>query len=463
VSPTVAVTAFAVALLAGCDGTRTPLSPDTAAPFIRDVTVGPNLHNVLSAVVSARIMNADSVAVRFGKEGSALNTSTPAYAVLHGDIDIPLLGLQADTEYHLRLVAHGVAAVGESETFTFVTSPLPHDLPQYHTTGGPHVGFTLFAAGSYILAIDHSGQVVWYRRFEPGAGLNVQAQPNGRYTVRPPPPAPGQLAPWLELDALGNVTRTLHCARGLPNRFHDLLVSRDGSYWILCDETRMMNLSAIGGLPSAYVTGTVVQHIGGDGTLRFEWSAFDHFELTDLPWTERQGPLVNWTHGNALDIDAAGNLLLSSRSLSEVTKIDGSTGAVLWRMGGLRNQFTFENTPAIPFARQHGVRAVRADELLLLDNLGDPMQSRAERYRVDEAALTVRQIATYGSDPPVIAELGGTVQQLENTVLVSFGSGGRVEEYDAAGTVVWRLEQPGYVFRAQRITSLHAPGMPARP
>jgi hypothetical protein len=35
-----------------------------------------------------------------------------------------------------------------------------------------------------------------------------------------------------------------------------------------------------------------------------------------------------------------------------------------------------------------------------------------------------------------------------------------VEEYDAAGNVVWRIEgEPGYVFRAQRIISLYQPGV----
>jgi hypothetical protein len=45
-------------------------------------------------------------------------------------------------------------------------------------------------------------------------------------------------------------------------------------------------------------------------------------------------------------------------------------------------------------------------------------------------------------------------------VLVSFGTGGRVEEYDDVGNVVWRIEgDPGYIFRAQRISSLYHPGM----
>jgi hypothetical protein len=43
---------------------------------------------------------------------------------------------------------------------------------------------------------------------------------------------------------------------------------------------------------------------------------------------------------------------------------------------------------------------------------------------------------------------------------VSFGPARRVEEYDASGRVVWRIEgNPGYVFRAQRIRSLYQPGV----
>ena len=60
-----------------------------------------------------------------------------------------------------------------------------------------------------------------------------------------------------------------------------------------------------------------------------------------------------------------------------------------------------------------------------------------------------------------IASLGGTTQSLPNGhTLIAYGNGGRVEEYDAAGRVVWRIEgDAGYVFRAQRIGSLYAPGI----
>jgi hypothetical protein len=444
---------------AGCLGDDAS-SPSPRAAVIVASAVAANPHNVLSVVVTAHVRDADSVTVRYGRAGAPLADAAPA-VVPDGDIAIvPVLGLHTETHYRLQVAAFGGGETVNGAVLDITTGPLPQDLPTY-VAGGPDPsdGYVVFAAGAYGIVIDNSGRVVWYRRFPRGPGLNFQAQPTGRYTARPPPSDPSQPATWVELDALGNVTRTLGCARALQPRFHDLIASADGSYWILCDETRSMDLTAAGGVADAVVTGTVIQHVSGTGALLFEWSAFDHFAITDLPPEERTGALVNWTHGNAIDLDGDGNLLISFRSLNEITRIDTRTGNVLWRMGGLRNQFAFDAGEVPPFARQHGVRATGTGRILLLDNLGDPTSSRAKRYEYDEVAHTARLVGSYGSEPPVVAQLGGTTQDLPGgRALVSFGNAGRVEEYDAAGRVAWSIEQPGYVFRAQRIASLYRPG-----
>lgn len=225
-----------------------------------------------------------------------------------------------------------------------------------------------------------------------------------------------------------------------------------------------MDLSALGGVAQAQVTGTVVQHVSTAGVLVFQWSPFDHFAITDLDSASRAGAAVNWTHGNALDFDADGNLLVSFRSLSEITKIDTSSGAVIWRMGGLRNQFTFVNAPTPGFARQHGLRVTGPGRLVLLDNLGDPNGSRAERYEYDEIRHIARLVASYGPNPAIVALLGGTTQDLPGgRTLVAFGNGDRVEEYDSAGRMAWHIVgNSGYVFRAQRIQTLYHPGIESR-
>ena len=110
---------------------------------------------------------------------------------------------------------------------------------------------------------------------------------------------------------------------------------------------------------------------------------------------------------------------------------------------------------------QHGLRLTGPGRLVLLDNLGNATGTRGERYAYDEGAHRARQIAGYESSPAVTAPLGGATQALPGgRVLVAYGNGGRVEEYDASGRVVWRIEgNPGYIFRAQRIGSLYRPGI----
>jgi hypothetical protein len=156
-------------------------------------------------------------------------------------------------------------------------------------------------------------------------------------------------------------------------------------------------------------------------------------------------------------MDADGNLVVSFRSLSEITKIDTRTGAVLWRMRGSRNQFTFPDS-APPFLRQHGVRVVEGG-FVLLDNFGETAGSRAERYQVDEADRSVQLTDVYLPPNATRASLGGSTQDLPGQhTLVAFGDGGLVQEYDGDGAVAWQIEgNIGYPFRAQRIRSLYHP------
>lgn len=444
-------------LACGCDGGTAPPS----GPTILESSVTPNPWNAISAVVTVGVEGADSVAVRFGIEGGPLDGATPAAAPSGEAAVVPVLGLIPGTDYRLQALAWGRGRSVEGPQLTFSTGTLPEDLPSYQAGGSdPSPGYLVLAAGPYGIVIDNDARVVWYRRFERELWLNFQAQPNGRYTAPLRPLDPWGPVRWVEVDALGNETRALGCARGLRARLHDLLAETDGSYWILCDETRPMDLSVVGGVAEALVTGTVVQRVSGSGDLLYEWSSFDHFAITDVEEAERTGPVVNWTHGNALDLDADGNLLISFRNLSEITKVDSGTGEVLWRMGGIRNEFTFQGGLTPPFARQHSVRATGPGRLILLDNLGAPGESRARRFVYDEEARTARLAGSVGSLPPVVAWLGGSVQELPGErLLVSFGNGERVEEYDAEGRVAWQLEAPGYVFRAQRIASLYRPGI----
>jgi hypothetical protein len=461
---------FGAAVVAGALGVAAcgrdnVVAPTPVAPEITANAVTANANNVLSAIVTARVRFADSAAV-FYRSASNADTGTTAAVPVDGDSAlIPVLGLLPATAYTVRVVVYGRGAPASGEPLAFTTDPLPNDLPQFVASGSdPSPGYVAFGAGRYGLVIDNTGRVVWYRRFENGPGLNFEVEPTGHYFARPTTPDPNDLDPWVELDPLGDVVRTFGCAAHLEPRFHDLIAEPDGTYWIMCDEVRTLDLSSLGGKQNAQVMGTVVQHVTASGDALFQWSPFDHFDIADLDQSSRIGTNVNWTHGNALDLDTDGNLIVSFRNLNEITKIDTRTGAVLWRMGGARNQFAFQDVSSPAFSFQHALRVTAPGHLLLLDNLGDPRCSSAERYVYDATLHTARMLGSYLPNPAAVSQTGGSAQDLPGgRTLVSFGPAGRVEEYDASGRVTWRIEgNPGYVFRAQRIGSLYRPGAGGR-
>jgi Arylsulfotransferase (ASST). len=450
----------AIAFLAACGEHIAAPSPPIL-PSIVSASLITDSANVLSAYVSVHLAHADSVAAMYTSTDASAQTTTPAVRVAGDSALVPIFGLRAMTHYAVRIIAYGSGGNVPGNVFNLETGQLPLDLPAY-TAGGsdPSPGFVVFAAGSYGIVIDNSGRVVWYHRFPHGPGLNFMAEPNGHYAARPTPPNPGPGDGWLEIDPLGKTVRTRVCAPGYVSRPHDLIIDSADGHWLLCDEVRVMDLSASGGLSDARVTGTVVQHIDKNGKLLFSWSVFDHFDITDGDPSARAGANVNWTHGNALDLDADGNLLVSFRNLSEIAKINTATGAVMWRLGGWRNQFVFVNSSAPAFAGQHGLRSAPGG-LIILDNLGTPGDSRGELYTIDEKSMTATLARYYESTPGVVTQIGGSVQRLAGgRTLVSVGTAGRVEEYDANGNVAWRMGgNPGYIFRAQRISSLYTPGL----
>jgi hypothetical protein len=455
-----AVIFTASACTSAVDGLR-----DSAAcprPLIAHVAIMQNATNVLSVFVTANVQQADSVIVRFGVN-TATDSATAAFPTMGDSASVTMLGLLPSTTYDAQLVAFNACGSEVSEPLTFGTGALPSDLPVYSTAGtAPSPGFVVFAAANYGLVIDNTGRVVWYHRFPNGPGLNFQPQPDGRYAARPPAAA-GESGSWVEIGIGGDVTRTLDCAHDYPPRMHDMIAEPDGSYWLLCDETRTMDLSSQGESPHARVLGINVQHRGANGDSLFEWSAFDHFQVdvSILQSVDRTAPVINWTHGNALDVDSNGSLLVSFRNLSEVAKIDTHTGAVIWRMGGQHSDLTFDNVESPAFVGQHGLRATGVGQVTLLDNLGQPAASRAERYAVDDARKVAHLTGSFAAPAGVIGQIGGSTQSLpDGHTLVSFGNGNAVQEYDTLGNVVWKIiGNSGYIFRAQRIRSLYRPGV----
>lgn len=231
---------------------------------------------------------------------------------------------------------------------------------------------------------------------------------------------------------------------------HDVKLLPNGHALVLGIESRAVDLSTVvaGGSGIGWATGNVIQELDANKRLVFEWHAFDYIAISNS-----FGPMVDYTHGNAVAIDPTDNhLLVSFRNTSEIVKINRSTGEVMWRLGGKMNQFTFVNETANgPYytVGQHDVHRLANGNLLFFDNGsmgGDYITPRSYSRVVEYALDEVNKIATlvweYRHVPDIEAICQGSVKRMANgNTLIDWGCASGL----FAGTIVTEVNPSGQV------------------
>jgi hypothetical protein len=182
-----------------------------------------------------------------------------------------------------------------------------------------------------------------------------------------------------------------------------------------------MSLIVPGWNPQALVVGCILQEIDTQGNVVFEWRSWDHIPITDSN-QDLTADFIRYIHCNSMEKDTDGNLLISSRHLDEVTKIDRQTGEVIWRLGGKANQFAFTNDPG--FFYQHDARRLPNGRLSIYDNrtYQEPLFSRAVEYLIDEQNKTATMVYEYRRSPDIYGGAMGNYQRLPGgNVMVGWG------------------------------------------
>lgn len=98
-----------------------------------------------------------------------------------------------------------------------------------------------------------------------------------------------------------------------------------------------MSAVAPDGNVAVTVSGLIIHGLDRQKNVVFQWRIWDHFKITDATHENLTAATIDYVHGNALEVDADGNLLLSSRHMDEITKIDRGTGEMPWRMGSIES------------------------------------------------------------------------------------------------------------------------------
>lgn len=233
--------------------------------------------------------------------------------------------------------------------------------------------------------------------------------------------------------------------------WHDVLKLANGHYLLLLFDTKIMDLSKIveGGSENANVIGNMLVETDRTGKIYWEWSCFDHFNITDLvDYYDLTMNIIDFTHINSLQETSDGNILMSVRNFDEIVKINKSTGEVMWRIGGSKsknNQYTFTNDTRngfTGFSHQHSAQILSNGNLLLLDNgwLNPLQQTRGVEYQLDHTNKTATKVWEYFHPNGVFAGTMGSIEVLPNgNRFVNFGRK-YITEVRPNGTVAWELE-----------------------
>ena len=272
------------------------------------------------------------------------------------------------------------------------------------------------------MLLDNSGFPVFFRKMR-GPTMDFKVQPNGLLSfIQPHLPNWNWVA--YTMDNSYTVVDSFMSV-GYWTDLHDFQIIPNGNALLLAKEYRIMDLSQIieGGQPAARIEGCIIQELDQDKNVVFEWSSFDHFDITDALHMDLTAQVIDYVHANAIELDNDGNILLSCRHMDEITKINHQTGEIIWRLGGLNNQFTFINETVdfehiipTPFCYQHDIRRLDNGNITIYDNgnYKEPNYSRAAEYLLDEDNMTATLIYEYRDTPDIYSEFFGNVQSLPN-------------------------------------------------
>jgi hypothetical protein len=245
---------------------------------------------------------------------------------------------------------------------------------------------------------------------------------------------------------------TIKAGNGYVTDIHELVKDhKTGNYFLLAQRIVTVNLFEILGYGStqAKILDLIVQEINSKGDVVFEWKCLDYLPITDrhgvnLSSTE----VIDYVHCNGIMLDSDSTLLLSSRHLREVTRINRKTGAILWRLGTHASSMKFSFPNDIDgFTYLHHAQKLANGNILLFDNGNfktGSRYSRAVEYAIDETLMVATKVWEYRHDPDVTTNFMGSVQRLGNgNTVIGWGSGSpSFTEVDSSGKIIYEGSLP---------------------
>lgn len=357
-----------------------------------------------------------------------------------------------------------------SPVYTFSINPLPNYFPsqieivvENEDLSQPGVTFMDFESLDCSGAINQSGDLIWFTQRENYSNnkfVFTQFAVNGNILGY----SPGK---GYEIDLDGNIIFETPSGISLH---HDFNKTRGGNYFLISAliEDHYCPEECSDFLPEVIPwQGDIFRELNSEGEFIWEWSTFDHIDSTEYNpfyvqiYTGQYE--MDWTHSNSVFYDeTTGAVFVSIRNLSRITKIDYSSGDIIWNLGenDFINEIDFDVD--LNFSQQHSVQVLENGNLLFFDNHRylEPQLSRCLEVSYDEAAQTAEIVWEYELSDTLFSGSRGECDRLENgNTLITAGRTGNTLEVTSENEVVWHLNVKNYGVSVTMYRSSREAGM----
>jgi Arylsulfotransferase (ASST) len=304
-----------------------------------------------------------------------------------------------------------------------------------------------------LMILDASGRLVWFGQPLAGTPLNFamqqyQGQPVLTWSAGYVNSQGITFGTSYIADSSYKVIATVKAGDGAETDLHEFNLTPQGTALITAHRQIPANLTSIGGPKKTSAMIGVAQEIDvATGKVLFEWNSIDH-----VPYSESEQTLAgvsatvpyDYFHINSIAQLPDGDLLISSRNTWTVYKVSRSTGAIQWRLGGRKSDFTAG--PGATYYWQHDARMPEPGLLTVFDNGSSPpqeAQSRALLLDLDESSMRVTLRRAYTHPAGLLVDNQGSVQLLpDGRVFVGWGAQPYLSEFAADGTLIMDGQLP---------------------
>ncbi|MFC2075694.1 aryl-sulfate sulfotransferase [candidate division KSB1 bacterium] len=208
------------------------------------------------------------------------------------------------------------------------------------------------------------------------------------------------------------------------------------------------------------------------GSVIWSWDSFDHYDFADYDSVSFAKAFKkeyhDWTHSNSHYYDPIGDdIYLCPRNLDRITKIDRSSGEIIWNMGRPMSSGEVTFGHDLGFSQQHAVKQLENGHLLLFDNgsRNTPQVSRVLEIEISETVsdTTASIVWEYVLPDSLYTSSNGSGHRLPNgnTLIACRNEGyvpdqGHLLEVDADQKRVWMTKlSAGAIYEANRATGLY--------